>query len=129
MLSLRRILSVILLLVLPLAITACGNSIEGSWKLTGGNAIGAIYSLGSDSIESAGAEVVFRFNDDGVLSIDMTRSGVSSTAAATWEESGDQLAIIINGEVIKTTYTIKDNVLSIYFTLHDQNVVFTLNRI
>ncbi|MBQ4090495.1 MAG: hypothetical protein IJC56_11570 [Clostridia bacterium] len=129
MLSLRRILSAALILMLPLILTACGNGIEGSWKLSGGNAIGAIYSLGADNLDSADAEVIFRFKDDGVLAIDMTRSGISSTAAATWEESVDQLAIIINGEAIKTTYTIKDDVLSIYFTIQDQNVAFTLNRI
>ena len=71
--TLRRIVTVIMLISICISLSACGKSIEGKWQLTGGNAVSAIYSLQDGTLEGSGAEVIFEFRNDGVLSINMKR--------------------------------------------------------
>lgn len=126
----RRISAAMLLVAMTVALTACSDGIEGSWKLTGGNAIGAIYSLDSGSdLALSDAEVIFRFKGDGALVIDMTRAGTTSSAGGTWEESGDRLALILDGNTVKCSYSVDDDVLTIFFTYQGQNANFVFSRL
>lgn len=126
----RKLLFMIMLAAVCLVLTACGNKIEGAWKLTGGNAVSAIYSLEyGDTLETAGAEVIFRFKDDGVLSIAMIRDGIEKNETGTWEAGGDDLALIIDGQTIKCSYAINDDELTIFFTYEGQNASFVLKRV
>jgi len=124
----RRVLSLLLFIFLTLTLTACGKKIEGEWKLTGGNAVTAIYSL-DGTIEGTDAEVIFRFEKDSVLSMEMTRSGISESLLCTWEADGDTLSLIIDGQPIKTTYAINGDEMTIFFTYQGQNASFVLKRI
>lgn len=127
--ALRRILTIIMLTILCLSLSACDKSLEGSWKLTGGNAVSAIYSLQDGTLEGSDAEVIFEFGKDGVLSINMKRGDEESAMTGTWEESGKSLAMIIDGQPLKCSYGINDNELTIFFTYQGQNANFVYIRI
>ena len=127
--SVRRISALFMLIIIALSLTACGKTVEGSWKLTGGDAISHIYSLSGNSLEASGAEVIFRFEPEGVLSIEMTRDSITETAAGTWTEDGDALTINIGAQPLNCSWAIDDNVLTIFFRYQNQNTGFVFNQI
>jgi len=127
--SVRRILAVFMLIIIALSLSACGKTVEGAWKLTGGNAISAIYSLSGASLESSGAEVIFRFSPEGVLTLEMTRDTITDTVTGTWSEDGDALTLNIGSQPLNCTWAIDENVLTIFFRYQGQNASFVFNKI
>ena len=89
----------------------------------------AIYSLQDGTLEGSGAEVIFEFRNDGVLSINMKRGDEETFATGTWEESGDALGIVIDGQSMKCRYSINDDELTMFFTYQGQNANFVYKRI
>ena len=127
--SVRRILAVFMLIIIALSLSACGKTVEGAWKLTGGNAISAIYSLSGASLESAGAEVIFRFGPEGALTLEMTRDSITDTATGTWSEDGDALTLNIGSQPLNCTCSVDENTLTIFFRYQDQNADFVFSKI
>ena len=127
--ALRRILTVIMCIIICLSLSACGKNLEGRWRLTGGSAVSAIYSLQDGTLEGSDAQVVFDFAEGGKLSINMTRAGEDTAVSGAWEESGDMLAMIIDGQTLKCSYSINDDELTIFFTYQGQNANFVYKRI
>lgn len=125
----RKILAVIMLCIITVSLTGCTPDIVGSWKLSGGNALQAIYSISGDSqLASGEAEAVFVFSEDGKFTLDMTRDGIERESAGTWVTDGDKVTITIDGQAVTCAYSVNDDVLNLFFTLNGENAGFILDR-
>lgn len=125
----RKILAVIMLCIITVSLTGCTPDIVGSWKLSGGNALQAIYSISGDAqLASGEAEAVFVFSEDGKFTLDMTRDGIERESAGTWVTDGDKVTITIDGQAVTCAYSVNDDVLNLFFTLNGENAGFILDR-
>lgn len=122
--KLRIILITALVLALALTLTACGNGIEGSWKLTGGSAVEALYGYSGATLQSMGAEVIFDFRDDDVLVIRMSGGASPTEITGAWTADGDTMTITLDGAVTVCAWSVIDENLSLFFTINGQNANF-----
>lgn len=122
--KLRRILLSALLLIMALTLTACGNELEGSWKLTGGTAADALYGYSGATLEEMGAEVIFDFKADAVLAVRMSGGAAPAEVTGTWATDGDTVTLTLDGTATACTWSVIDDKLSLFFTLNSQNVNF-----
>jgi len=127
--NIRRIIAVMMMACIMIFLTGCTPDIVGSWLLTGGNAVQAIYTIDdSAQLVTSEAEAIFSFKEDGKLVISMTRDGINTELEGTWEADGEDVILTINGQNINCIYSVNDNTLNIFFTLEGQNANFVLNR-
>lgn len=120
----RSMLISVLLLVLAATLTACGNSLKGSWKLTGGSAVDALYGYSGATLDGMGAEVIFDFKSDAVLVVRMSGGAAPGEAAGTWSTDGDTVTITLDGVPTACTWSVIGDKLSLFFTLNGQNANF-----
>lgn len=125
---LRRLLVSALILTLAVTLAACGNSLEGSWKLTGGTAVDALYGYSGATLEGMGAEVIFDFKSDDVLLVRMSGGKAPAEAVGTWITDGDTVTVTLDGASTACSWSVIDGKLSLFFTLNDQNVNFEFDR-
>lgn len=121
---LRSMLMSFLLLALAVTLAACGNSLEGSWKLTGGTAADALYGYSGATLEEMGAEVIFDFKADAVLVVRMSGGAAPAEVTGTWATDGDTVTLTLDGTATACTWSVIDDKLSLFFTLNSQNVNF-----
>lgn len=127
--KIRRIFAGLLLAAVMLTLTGCGNDIEGTWMVTGGTALGAIWpGAEGATLESYGAQATFKFADDGVFSISASGETSSSEAVGTWTVEDGALNITLNGSSIACTYAIDGDSMTMTIPLNGHNVYFTLAR-
>ena len=118
-----------MMICIMITLTGCAPDIVGSWKLTGGNALQAIYSLdGSAQLVTNEAEAVLVFSDDGKLTLNMTRDGIETIVEGTWKTEGDNVTMTIDGQDVTCAYSVNSDVLNLFFTLDGQNTGFILNK-
>lgn len=125
---LRSILLSALLLALAVTLTACGSSPEGSWRLTGGSAVDALYGYSGATLEGMGAEVIFDFKSDAVLTVRMSGGAVPEEFSGTWSAEVDTLTITLDGASTVCAWSVIDDKLSLFFTLNGQNANFDFVR-
>lgn len=127
--NIRRILAIVMMASIMITLTGCTPDIVGSWKLTGGNALQAIYSLnGSAQLVTNEAEAIFVFEDNGKISLNMTRDDIETIVEGTWKTDGDKVTMTIDGQAVTCTYSINGDVLNLFFSLNGQNTGFILNK-
>lgn len=121
---LRSMLMSLLLLALAVTLAACGNSLEGSWKLTGGTAADALYGYSGATLEEMGAEVIFDFKADAVLVVRMSGGAAPAEVTGIWTTDGDTVTLTLDGTATACTWSVIDDKLSLFFALNGQNVNF-----
>lgn len=125
---LRCMLMSLVLLALAVTLTACGDSLEGSWKLTGGTAADALYGYSGATLDEMGAEVVFDFRSDAVLVVRMSGGAAPAELSGTWAADGDTVTLTLDGASTACTWSVIDDRLSLFFTLNGQNASFDFVR-
>lgn len=93
----KRIMAIVLVMVFALALSACKKeeSIEGTWKLTGGTFVtDAIGVPEGESLDDYFITVTFNFSNDGKFNIELSVMGVAEVFEGNYE--------IKDGKVIMT---------------------------
>lgn len=127
--KLRRILASALLLIMAVTLTACGNSINGSWRLTGGTAMSEF--LGSDismSLDDIGMSITFSFNDGGEFEMSMSAFGMSESYSGTWTTAGDTVTMTVDGDPLVCSYNVSGDKLTLTIAENDDaglTMIFT----
>ena len=122
--NIKRIAAVMLVLVMALALTACGKAkLDGAWTITGGTFIdGLVGEMGIEDLASVGLEIVFEFKDDGVFAVGMNMYGVSEVSEGTWEVDGDKVTMTVEGDPLEATFEVKGDKLTL--TTEEGTIVF-----
>lgn len=128
--NLYRILATAMLVIMALTLTACGDDLEGSWKLTGGTALSDL--IGTDasmSLEDMGMSITFNFNDGGEFVMSMSVFGMSESYNGTWKTDGDTLTMTVDGDPMVCGYKISGNNLTLIISEGGPsgNLIFTKN--
>ena len=116
----RRIALAALLVSLALLLTACGGSIEGTWKLVEikGTGIDSALISAVQMLESIGIEAKLTFQR-GVLTLPLSVLGATQTYEKAYQLKGDKL--IIEGEEL--TWQVHGDSLTL--TKGDQSILPT----
>lgn len=112
--KLHRILATAMLMIMALTLTACGDDLEGSWKLTGGTALSDF--IGADegmSLEDMGMSITFSFNSGNKFVMSMSAFGVSDSYNGTWKTDGDTLTMTVDGDPMVCSYIISGDTLTL----------------
>ena len=113
--NIKRIAAVLLVLVMALALTACGKAkLDGAWSITGGSFIDEMTAeLGVNSLAEVGMEIVFDFQDKGVFAVEISAMGMTETSEGTWEVDGDKVTMTIDGDPLEATFEVKGDKLNL----------------
>ena len=114
--NIKRIAAVLLVLVMALALTACGKvKLDGKWKVTGGSLIdGLLSETGVDSMEAIGMELTYEFKDDNVIISTVTLLGSSESNEGTYEIEDDKILITFDGETNDFFFELENDTLTIF---------------
>lgn len=105
----RAIGIVALLMAMLLLLTACGNSIEGTWQYTGGSGDGAAYF---DVVKQLGGTITFTFKS-GKLNIKMEAMGESETIENTYTINGNKLTLSSDGSTSEAEFKVDGKKLTL----------------
>ena len=112
----KRFLALSLVVLMALALTACGGSkVEGTWKLSGGSAMGAIAD-GVDSMEmmeQLGFSILFIYREKGEFEMSMSAMGQTQAQKGTWSEDDGNLTMVIEGDPLTAKYSVKGDKLTL----------------
>ena len=93
--NIKRIAAALLVLVMALALTACGKvEFDGKWKVTGGTVIESLLEgTDVDSLDAVGMELTYEFKDENTLISSVSVLGSTETNEFSYEFKDDTLTI------------------------------------
>lgn len=123
----QRILTSALLVALALTLTACGNDLEGSWKVTGGSYLSSMLGVDGGSLDDLGLGMWFNFNDGDEFEMVVSAYGMTESTKGTWKVSGDTVTMTVEGDPLVCAYKISGDTLTLFITEDDYSgrLVFT----
>ena len=124
----KKIVTVVVLIATMLALTGCGNSINGNWKLTGGSAMAYVYDNTALSTADTGIEVIFSFSKDDLFSIHSDGFGAWNDLYGTWTEDEGNVVITVDGASVNCTCAVDGDSMKLSFPYNNATVDFTFNR-